>query len=129
MTAFFARKKQDPVKEILKNIARETLDRTVDNLYIPPVRPLSDYERCIDKQHSSQMEEKKCAKKVPQLGEQEVQSIAPLIVPSDKAALYNDNIVAQQIYGDTGYAIAEVAYQYVFGQPLVTDPNALTTQL
>ena len=109
MTAFFARKKQerqDPVKELLKTIPSERLDRTVDNLYIPPVRPLSDYERGINKQHSSQMEEHKCGKKVPQLGEQEVQSIAPLIVPSGKAALYNDNIVAQEIHGDTGYAIA-----------------------
>ena len=75
------------------------------------------------------MEEKKCGKKVPQLGEQEVQSIAPLIVPSDKAALNNDNIFAQQINGDTGYAIAEVAYKYVSGEPLVKDPNALTTHL
>ena len=111
--AFFAQKKkerQDPVKELLKNIPRETLERTVDNLYIPPVRPLSDYERGIDKQHSSQMEEtKKCGKKVPQLGEQEVQSIAPLIVPFYKAALYNDNIVAQEIHDETGYAIAELA--------------------
>ena len=54
--SFFAQKKQekqDPVKELLKNIPRETLEHTIDNLYIPPVRPLSDYERGIDKQHSS----------------------------------------------------------------------------
>ena len=74
------------------------------------------------------MEQKKCGKKVPQLGEQEVQSIAPLKVFSDKAALYNDN-VAHQVLGDTGYAIAEIAYQYVLGQPLVTDTKALTTKL
>ena len=74
------------------------------------------------------MEQKKCGKKVPQLGEQEVQSIAPLKVFSDKAALYNDN-VAHQVLGDTGYAIAEIAYKYVLGQPLVTDTKALTTQL
>ena len=73
--AHFAPKKPptDPIKELLNTIPKETMDRTVDNLYNPPASPLTDYERCIEKTHSSQMEEKKCGKKVPQLGEQEVQ--------------------------------------------------------
>ena len=101
--------------------------RTVDNLY-NPLAPLTDYERCIEKTHSSQMETKKCGKKVPQLGEQELQSITPLKVFSDKAALCTDN-VAHEVLDDTGHAIAEIAYQFVLGQPLVTDTGALTTQL
>ena len=101
-------------------------DYTVDCLYDPPPKPLSDYERIINKQHSAQMsaqteEAKKCGKQVAQLGEQEVQSIAPLIVPSDKAA--------QQMHEETSYDVAPLAYKYVHGQPLVMDPKALTTQL
>ena len=118
----------DPIKELLNTIPKENIDRTINNLYNPPASPLTDYERCIEKTHSSQMEQKKCGKKVPQLGEQEVQSIDPLKVFSDKASLYNDN-VAHQVLGDTGYTIAEMAYKYVLGQPLVTDKKALTTQL
>ena len=118
----------DPIKELLNTITKKILDRTVENLYNPPPSLLTDYECCIEKTHISQMEEKKCGKKVPQLGEQEVQSIAPLKVFSDKADLYNDN-VAHEVIGDTGYAIAQIAYQFVLGQPLVTDTGALTTQL
>ena len=73
------------------------------------------------------MEEKKRGKQVAQLGEQEVQSIPPLIVSSDKAAV-STNIAAQP-ESETSFAYLELAYSYVPGQPLVTDPASLTTQL
>ena len=128
--AFFARKKeerQDPIQKLLKSTSMEVKDRTVDNLYNPPPKPLSDYERGINKQLSSQMEERKRGKQVAQLGEQEVQSIPPLIVSSDKAAV-STNIAAQP-ESETSLAYLELAYAYVLGQPLVTDPASLTTQL
>ena len=65
---------------------------------------------------------KKCGKQVPQLGEQEAQSIAPLKVLSDKAS-------ALSRMGSGDYAIADVVYKYTPGEPLVEDTSVLTTQL
>ena len=133
--AFFDQKKKerlearvDPIKKLLKTIPTEVKDRTVDNLYDPPPPPLSDYERGIDKVLSSQMEkEKSCGKTVAQLGEQEAQSIAPLIVPSEAREIEHGEVVI----GDTGLPIAQITIQYKFepGLPLVENPSALTTQL
>ena len=116
------------MKELLKTIPTEVKDHTVDNLYDPPPPPLSDYERGIEKVLSSQMkQEKACGKRVAQLGEQEAQSIAPLIVPSEAREIEHGEVVI----GDTGYPIAQITIQYKFelGLPLVENPSALTTQL
>ena len=94
--AFFEQKKKkrlearlDPIKELLKTIPTEVIDRTVDKLFNTPP-PISNYERGIDKILSSQMEEgKACGKRVAQLGEQEAQSIAPLIMPSEAREIEN----------------------------------------
>ena len=133
--AFFEQKKKerleaklDPIKELLKTIPTEVKDRTVDNIYCPPPSSRSDYERGIDKVLSSQKEEEKaCGKGVAQLGEQEAQSIAPLIVPSEPREIEHGEVVI----GDTGLPIAEIVIQYKFelGMPLVENPSALTTQL
>ena len=56
-----------------------------------------------------------------------MQSIPPLIVSSDKAAV-STNIAAQP-ESETSFAYLELAYSYVLGQPLVTDPASITTQL
>ena len=72
-------------------------------------------------------QEKACGKRVAQLGEQEAQSIAPLIVPSEAREIEHGEVVI----GDTGYPIMEVtpSYQFELGLPLVENPSALTTQL
>ena len=116
------------MKELLKTIPTEVKDRTVDILYCPPPSSRSDYERGIDKVLSSQREqEKACGKRVAQLGEQEAQSIAPLIVPSEAREIEHGEVVI----GDTGLPIAQIAIQYKFelGLPLVENPSALTTLL
>ena len=60
-------------------------------------------------------------------GEQEAQSIAPLIVPSEAREIEHGEVVI----GDTGFLIAQITIQYKFelGLPLVENPSALTTQL
>jgi hypothetical protein len=72
-------------------------------------------------------QDKACGKRVAQLGEQEAQSIAPLIVPSEAREIEHGEVVI----GDTGYPIAQITIQYKFelGLPLVENPSALTTQL
>ena len=131
--AFFEKKKKerleatlDPIKEVLKTIPNEVKDRTVDNLYDPPPSPISDYYRGIDKVLSSQREQEKvCRKRVAQLGEQEAQSIAPLIVPSEAREIEHGEVVV----GDTGYPMAEFIprFEFELGLPLVENPSALTT--
>ena len=72
-------------------------------------------------------QEKTCGKRVAQLGEQEAQSIAPLIVPFEAREIKHGEVVI----GDTGCPIAQITIQYQFelGLPLVENPSALTTQL
>ena len=133
--AFFEQKKKervearlDPIKELLKTIPNEVKDHTVDNLYDPPPPPISDYERGIDKVLSSQNEQEKlCGKGVAQLGEQEAQSLAPLIVPSETREIEHGEVVL----GDSGYPMAEIAPRFDFelGLPMVENPSQLTTQL
>ena len=62
-------------------------------------------------------------KKVPQLGEQEIQSIPPLKVFPDKD-VYNDiasdlGISVAQLIGDADIPKADLAWKFVLGQPLV----------
>ena len=67
-------------------------------------------------------EKKKCGKKVPQLGEQEVQSVPPLKV-FDEQEIHRIAAAAQctpqQIGSSTDYAVADLAKQYVPGENLV----------
>ena len=66
-------------------------------------------------------------KKVPQLGEQEIQSIPPLKVLPDKdvAATYNNDIASSlgitvaQLIGDEDIPKADLAWKFARGQPLV----------
>ena len=71
--------------------------------------------------------ERRCGKKVAQLGEQEAQSIAPLIVPSEAREIEHGEVVIS----DTGLPMMQVVptYKYELGLPLVENPSALTTQL
>ena len=72
-------------------------------------------------------QDKACGKRVAQLGEQEAQSIAPLIVPSEAREIEHGEVVI----GDTGLPMMQVVptYKYELGLPLVENPSALTTQL
>ena len=97
----------------------------------PPPKPPSDYERSIEKSYE-QRGQGRCGKKVPQLGEQEQQSLALLKVFLDKD-VHNDStgLSVAQVIGDTGFPMAELAWKYVQGRSLVRPeqiPN-LQTQM
>ena len=120
--AFFAPKVPEP--KFTAGIAPEACNRTVDNLYNPPPSPPSDYERYISKSYDDLMEvpPPKKGKEVPQLGQQEVQSVPPLKV-FDAKEIHRIAAEAQrtpqQIGSSTDYAIAEVVRKYVPGENLV----------
>ena len=82
--AFFAPK----VPEIpyVKTLDPVKVARTVDNLYDPVPSPPSDYRRSISRSFDKTMEQANKGKQIPQLGEQEGQSVPPLKVFDDKAA-------------------------------------------
>ena len=104
-------------------IPQEKIERCIANIYAPKPPPPTDYERYISKSYSSHEEQRKCGKHVAQLGEQEVQSVPPLKVNTEKDNSTTCFSVAPQvIMGDTGYPIAEVVprHTYVPGEPLVT---------
>ena len=110
-----------------EKLAEEVVVRFMKNLSDRPPKLPSDYERCIEKSYSEQMQQGRSGKKVPQLGEQEQQSIAPLKVFPDKD-VHNDSTglsVATQGIGDTGFPIAEIAWKYVHGQTLVRPEQVL----
>ena len=91
MDAHFGPKPPPPPKE---KVPEDILDLFIHMAKAPVPKPVdSDYERQIRKAHqaqqkkessssSSQAAAKRSGKTVPQLGEQAVQSIAPLIVPT-----------------------------------------------
>ena len=64
------------------------------------------------------MGQAKKGKQVPQLREQDVQSVTPLKVFDDKAA-----------QGETFYPSADLAYQYVHGKNLVKNVRSLSTKM
>lgn len=121
-------KKPEPKEKL----PEETVVRFVKNLSDREPKLPSDYERCISKSYSEQMQQGKSWKKVPQLGEQEIQSTPPLKVFPDKD-VHNDStgLSVSQVIGATGFPMAELAWKYVHGKSLVRPeqvPN-LTTQM
>jgi hypothetical protein len=102
-------KKPEPEEKL----SEEVVVRFMKNLSDPEPKPPSDYERSITKSYG---EQRKSGKKVPQLGEQEQQSIAPLKVFPDKDST---GLSVAQVIGDTGFPMAEIAWKYVHGQSLV----------
>ena len=85
--AHFAPQKPEPRQKL----APEVVQRVFNSLWNPPPKPPSDYERSIDKSYSSKVQNKsdQSRKQVPQLREQEVQSIPPLKVFSDMDVHYD----------------------------------------
>lgn len=120
--AFFAPKKPEPPRE---KLPAEVVERTVAALWNPPPKPHSDHERSIDKSYSNKSEEPKKGKQVPQLGEQDAQSVPPLKVFDDKATQGSQ----QHIGSTTDYPVSELAYKYVAGENLAEQVKCLTTKM
>ena len=122
--AFFAPK----VPEIpyVKTLDPVKVARTVDNLYDPVPSPPSDYRRSISRSFDKTMEQAKKGKQIPQLGEQEGQSVPPLKVFDDKAAKAGS---LQHIDWNTVLPFGGVAYQYVPGENLVENVSSLSTRM
>jgi hypothetical protein len=141
---------------------KEKVPEHVSQHFIDMARPAdnqkdSDYVRSIKKSYfagqkessssSSQAVGKKSGKTVPQLGEQAVQSIPPLIVQTpvstaDRLVITDDHkrqakeagVTVEQLLGleeIPGITEEEVKYQYVRGKPLVKpdDVKLLPTRL
>jgi hypothetical protein len=110
----------DPVKVV----------RTVDNLYDPVPSPPSDYARSIERSYDKMIEatkpvqsgirEIKGIHSVYQLGQQPVQSVAPLKV-------FDGKTVQSSRQDATDYALAERAYQFVQGKDLVENLRKVPT--
>ena len=135
----FAPKPPPPPKEI---ILAKTVEHFVELLERAPAhvqnRP-SDYERSIRKSYQEQMQQSrhtssnKSGKTVPQLGEQAMQSIPPLKVITDKVtdAARDMGINVDQLLGTEEVLMAELAWKYVPGNPLVRPEQVphLSTQM
>jgi hypothetical protein len=124
----FAPKPPPPPQEI---IPAKTVQYFVELLEQPPAhvenRP-SDYERSIRKSYKEQMQQSRrtssnnSGKIVPQLEEQAMQSIPPLKVITDKvteAAKDFGISTVDQLLGTEEFPMAELAWKYVPGNPLV----------
>jgi hypothetical protein len=106
----------------LENLTRPTAEEV-----------LSDYDRSITKSHEEHVQRpRKRGKKVPQLGEQENQSCPPLNVFSTEVDLQPEvarevqdaaaNVgvsIAEYLGSLVEYPMADLAYQYKYGEPLV----------
>jgi hypothetical protein len=114
-----------------EKIAPKIVQHFVDMLERPSShvanRP-SDYDRCIEKSYNEMQRTRSSAsgKKVPQLGEQEIQSIPPLKVLPDKdvAPDYNDiasetGLTFAQLIGGEDIPMDDLAWKFAHGQPLV----------
>ena len=124
----------------------EAAKRLLRNLRRPPPDLPSDYERTVTKLHEETVKKplrRARAKKVAQLGEQENQSCPPLKVVSS----YNRQMELSRQYeveaaklgvtmvqylgmlpefdddAEEDYPMAEVAYRYTPGQPLLRNPD------
>ena len=115
-----------PEIPFVKTLDPVKVARTVDNLYDPVPSPPSDYRRSIARSFDKKMEQAKKGKQVPQLGEQEGQSVPPLKVFDDKAAKAGS---LQHIDWNTVLPFAGVAYQYVPGENLVENVSSLSTRM
>ena len=109
----------------VKTLDPVLVERCIENLYDPSPAPPSDYERSIGMSYDNKSEEPKKGKQVPQLGEQDVQSVPPLKVFDDKAAQGSQ----QHIVSTTDYPISGLAYEYVAGRNLVEKVKSLTTKM
>ena len=100
----------------------------------------SDYERSISKSYHQQKKQKssltgsnKSGKTVPQLEEQAMQSIPPLKVITDKVTdtAKDFGISVDQLLGTEEVPMAELAWKYVPGNPLVIPEQVphLSTQM
>ena len=116
------KEKIDPVKA----------KRCLDALQRPPSPPpLSHYDRCIvktfheAKRSGSTSSAARSGKTIPQLGEQEKQSCPPLKVFPDiandpgVAAAHPGYTLADYLGDEVQFEMAEVAYRYEHGKPLV----------
>jgi hypothetical protein len=118
-----------------KPVVKEKLDPKVIQHFVDLVeqpashvlhRP-SDYDRCIDQSFKKRQRTKSSTasmKQVPQLGEQKNQSIPPLKVLSDAelrvaAIATSQGLTVDQMRGLEEIPKAELAWKYVYGQPLV----------
>ena len=140
----FAPKPPPPPKEKIPEVTVQHFLKQFE----PPVKTVfSDYERSINKSfhqkgsRSSHSGSKKCGKTVAQLGEQTVQSIAPLKVNTGKQQEVTDEQIA--LAAELGFTIEEFMNQfglpdhvferrkYVPGEPMVTDEEEklLSTQM
>ena len=109
----------------MKTLDPELVVRTIDNLYDPVPSPPSDYTRSIRRSYADKMDQAKKGKQVPQLGEQDVQSVPPLKVFDDKAAQGSQ----QHLGSTTVYPIADLAYKYVKRGNLVENVRSLSTKM
>ena len=134
--AHFAPKPPPPPKEILPTKAIERFVRCLKHV---PNMP-SDYDRSIKKSYKKQMQQSisessnKSGKTVPQLGEQEMQSIPPLKVITDKetdAVARDFGLSVDQLLGSEEIPMADVAWQYAPGKSLVRPEQVphLSTQM
>ena len=141
----FAPKPPPPPKEKIPEVTVQQFLKQFE----PPVKTVfSDYERSINKsfhqkgsRSSHSAGSNKCGKTVAQLGEQTVQSIAPLKVNTGKQQEVTDEQIA--LAADLGFTIEEFMNQfglpdhvferrkYVPGEPMVTDEEEklLSTQM
>jgi len=155
LKAHFARKPPAPPEE---KVPKHVLQQFIDRMARPADKQKdSDYVRCIKKSYSagqtksrsssSQADGKKSGKTVPQLGEQAMQSIPPLIVQThvstaDRPAITDDlrrqakeaGITVEQLLGleeIPGITEQEIKYQYARGKPLVKpdDVKLLPTRM
>ena len=126
--AHFGPKPPPPPKE---KVSEHVVDHFIRMAKAPAPKPVdSDYERQIRKAHgaqqkkesrssSSQAAGKKCGKTVPQLGEQAVQSIPPLIVPTH-ASNGADQLVITDEHRRQAAELGITVYQLLEIEPMDT---------
>ena len=128
--AHFAKKVPEPKQVLNPKGVKHFLDIVCD----PDRRTLPDnYERSISKSFDTQEEnkkkrvaaqKKKKAKQVPQLGEQKVQSVAPLKVQTDKSPNVGTNVPVTDYMDDDAFDAlfpksTEIARKFVYGKDLL----------
>ena len=142
-------KKTPPPKETIDPVVTK---RTVKALKAPPPPPLdTNYVRATKKTYlnavrtrttssDERLAKRRSGKTIPQLGEQANQSCPPLkvstnIVPNLPGAVVEGMVPGYTNIADYGLdtkipAVAEVAYKYQYGKPLVKDGSPpLTTMM
>ena len=130
LQAHFERKRPLPKETIDPVKAKRTLDALKRP---PPPPPQSNYDRCIEKTYdeawrsgsTASASRRRSGKTIPQLGEQEKQSCPPLKVFPDiandpgVAAAHPDYTLGDYLGDEVQFEMAEVAFRYEHGKPLV----------